>query len=397
MNTQAEQGPNTEPGDAPGAAKDHSSGRTWAMRGLATFAAIFLVLGALAVWVNRVALDSSQWSDTSVKIIQNETVQSTLATYLVNQLYDNVDVAATIEDFLPEAAKPFAPTVAEGLRAPATSAAQRALASPRLQKAWKNANERANRQLLRVINDDQGALTTNGGAVVLDLRPLVLQVEGAASGIGVADRLPPLPPNAGQITILESDQLSLMQTVVHALSTVANFLVIIVVLIFAAVIWVAPDRRRGVRACAIALLVAGLVLIFLRRVLGDQLIESLVVDDTVRPAVHEAWWIATDPLRLITTTIVFVGIVGLFGAWVSGMGKHATTLRRWAAPYLREPWMAFGALALIILLLLAWSPTPAAHNWITTPILIILAVAGLEVLRRQTAREFPASEYPRKL
>ena len=48
-------------------------------------------------------------------------------------------------------------------------------------------------------------------------------------------------------------------------------------------------------------------------------------------------------------------------------------------------------------LLLAWSPTPAAHNWITTPILIILAAVGLEVLRRQTAREFPASEYPRKL
>ncbi len=367
------------------------------MRGLATLASLVLILGALAVWVNRTALDSSQWSDTSVKIIQDETVQSTLATYLVNQLYDNVDVATTIEGFLPDAAKPFAPTVAEGLRAPATSAAQRALASPRLQEAWKNANERANRQLLRVIEDDNGALTTNGGAVVLDLRPLVLQVEGAASGLGVANRLPPLPPDAGHITILESDQLSAMQTAVHALKVAEDFLVIIVVLIFAAALWVAPDRRRGVRACAIALIVAGLVLIFLRRVLGDQLIQSLVVDDTVRPAVHRAWWIATDPLRLITTTIVFVGIIGFFGAWVSGAGQHATTLRRWAAPYLRESWMAFGGLALIILLLLAWSPTPAAHNWITTPILIILAAIGLEVLRRQTAREFPASEYPRKL
>ena len=397
MNTQADQGANIEPADEPPAAKGHSSGRTWAMRGLATLASLVLILGALAVWVNRVALDSSQWSDTSVKIIQNETVQSTLATYLVNELYDNVDVAATIESFLPDAAKPFAPTVAEGLRAPATSAAQRALASPRLQNAWRTANERANRQLLRVIEDDKGALTTNGGAVVLDLRPLVLQVEGAASGLGVANRLPALPPNAGQITLLKSNQLSVMQTSVHALKVSANFLVIIVVLIFAATIWVAPDRRRAVRACAIALLVAGLVLIFLRRVLGDQLIDQLVVDDTVRPAAHEAWWIATDPLRLITTTIIFVGIIGFFGAWVAGAGKHATTLRRWAAPYLRQPWMAFGGLALIVLLLLAWSPTPAAHNWITTPILIILAVTGLEVLRRQTAREFPASEYPRKL
>ena len=138
--------------------------------------------------------------------------------------------------------------------------------------------------------------------MVLDLRPLLLQVEGAAAGLGVSDRLPALPPNAGHITILESDQLSAMQTVVHGLKVAANFLVILVVLVFAAAVWVAPDRRRGVRACAIALLVAGLVLIFLRRVLGDALIEQLVVDDTVRPAAHEGWWIATDPLRLITTS-----------------------------------------------------------------------------------------------
>ena len=59
--------------------------------------------------------------------------------------------------------------------------------------------------------------------------------------------------------------------------------------------------------------------------------------------------------------------------------------------------MAYGALALVILLLLAWSPTPAARSWITTPILIALAVAGLEVLRRQTAREFPADQYPRRI
>ncbi len=139
MNTQAEQGPNTEPGDAPAAAKDHSKGRTWAMRGLATFAAIFLVLGALAVWVNRVALDSSQWSDTSVKIIQNDTVQSTLATYLVNQLYDNVDVAATIQDFLPERRQAVRP---HGRRGPARTRHQRGAARTRITTAAEGLEER---------------------------------------------------------------------------------------------------------------------------------------------------------------------------------------------------------------------------------------------------------------
>ena len=138
----------------------------------------------------------------------------------------------------------------------------------------------------------------------------------------------------------------------------ANYLVILVVLIFAGAVWVAPDRRKAVRACAIGLLVAGLLLIFLRRVLGDQLIDQLVVDDTIRPAAHNAWWIATEPLRLILTTIIFVGLIGLLGAWLTGPTSYATAARRALAPGLRQPVVAFGALALLVLLLLAWAPTP---------------------------------------
>ena len=398
MNTQAER---DEPSQEPAAPAATGGGkvkrRTWAMRVLATLACLVMILGALAVWINRVALDSGQWSDTSVKVLQSETVQSTLATYMVNELYANVDVAGTIQEFLPDRAKPFAGALAEGLRQPAESAAQRTLASPRVQEAWRLANERANRQLIRVIEDDDGKLTTNNGAVVLDLRPLLLQVEGAAAGLGVSDRLPALPPNAGHITLLESDQLSFAQTAVRGLKATANYLVILIVLLFAAAVWVAPDRRRAVRACAIALLVAGLALIFLRRVLGDQLIGSLVAEESFRPAVHDAWWIATEPLKEITTTTVVVGLVGFFGAWLAGAGKHAVAIRRTIAPYLREPLMAYGALGLVILLLLAWSPTPAARSWITTPILIGLAIAGVETLRRQTAREFPADQYPRRI
>jgi hypothetical protein len=83
---------------------------------------------------------------------------------------------------------------------------------------------------------------------------------------------------------------------------------------------------------------------------------------------------------------------------VCGPGEHATTVRRWLAPYVQRPAIAYGALALIIIvLLLDWSPTPAARSWITTPLLIAMAVLGLEVLRRQAAREFPADSGTRGL
>ena len=47
-------------------------------------------------------------------------------------------------------------------------------------------------QLLRVLNDDLTAVETDGGVVVLNLRPLVVQVGNQVAIIGrVAERLPP--------------------------------------------------------------------------------------------------------------------------------------------------------------------------------------------------------------
>jgi hypothetical protein len=373
-----------------GETQRHSRRRLYGMRALVVLGTLLVVLGALAVWVERVALNSSTWSDTSGKVLENPVVQQTLSTYLVDQLYANVDLAGQIRDVLPPRAKPLAAPAAAGLRDSAEQLVQRALARPRVQQAWRQANGRADRALVNAIEDDEGALRTTGGAVTLDLRTLVQQAGGRA---GLADRLQGrLPADAGRIVLLRSNQLSLAQSGVRALRAIANLIVIVVILIFAAAIWIAPDRRRALRACALGLVVAGLVLIFVRRVFGDQLIDRVVADDSIRPAAHEIWWIATDQLKLATQSIMFVGIIGLVGAWIAGAGSRATATRRVLAPYLREATLAYGALALIVLLLLAWAPTPATRNWVTVVILTASAALGLEVLRRQAAREFPDAE-----
>jgi hypothetical protein len=360
------------------------------MRALVVLATLLLIVGALAVWVKRVALEPGTWSDTSGKVLENQVVRQTLATYLVDQLYANVDVAAQIRAALPERAKPLAAPAAAGLQDSAARFTERALARPRVQRAWRAANERADRRLIAFVDDDSGALRTSGGNVTLDLRQILQQVGGNA---GVVDRINArLPPNAGRIVLLRSNELSLAQQGVRFLKAIANFIVIIVLLIFAAAIWIAPNRRRALRACAIGLIVGGLVLVFVRRVAGDQLIDRVVKDDSVRPAAHEVWWIATDPLKLATQSILFVGIVGLIGAWIAGHGRRATATRRFLAPYLEDPWIAWGGLAALVLLLLAWSPTPATRNWVTVTLLTASAALGLEVLRRQAAREFPDAE-----
>jgi hypothetical protein len=369
----------------------HTRRRLYGMRALVVLGTVIVVFGAIAIWINRVALNENTWADTSTKVLQNDTVRQTLATYVVDQVYSNVDVAAQLRAVLPERAKPLAAPAAAGLHDPAVRFTDEALQRPRVVAAWRLANRQADHLLLQVIEDKvKGPLSTSNGAVTIDLRPLVQQT---IARLGLTQQASGrIPPNTGRIVLLRSDQLSLAQKIVRALRAISSALVALVVLIFAVAVWIAPDRRRAVRACAIGLIVAGLVLIFVRRVLGDQLIDRVVADQTVRPAAHEIWWIATDSLRLAITSILFVGLVGLLGAWIAGAGKHATATRSALAPYLREPLVAYGALAAVILLLLVWAPTPAAGNWVTVTLLGASAVIGLEVLRRQAAREFPDAE-----
>jgi hypothetical protein len=382
----------TESAVAQGRAVEHGgerSGHLWVSRALIALATVLLVVGALGIWVKRVALDSGNWGDTSRQVLSDPTVQATLSSYVVDQVYDNVDVAATLQAALPPSAQPLAPAAATGLRDLGERAALRALQSERVQDAWVRANVAANRQVVALLDGGSGALRTTNGDVVLDLHALLQQVE-ERTGLGGRVEAA-LPPSSGQIVLMHSDQLEAAQTATHALRVVSDVIVVLVLALFAAAIWLAPDRRRALRGCALGLLVAGLVLVVVRRVLGDRLIDDLVASSALRPTVHSVWWIATEQLRLITTTLIVVGLIALAGTALAGPGEHAVAARRWLAPYLRRAVVAYGALAAVVLVLLAWAPVPAAHNPITTPILVALAVVGVELIRRQTARESVAT------
>jgi len=64
-------------------------------------------------------------------------------------------------------------------------------------------------------------------------------------------------------------------------------------------------------------------------------------------------------------------------------------LRRVLAPYARNPWLAYSALAVSMLGLLWWAPTPALRRPLGLVVIAALLALGLEMLRRQMRREHP--------
>ena len=65
-------------------------------------------------------------------------------------------------------------------------------------------------------------------------------------------------------------------------------------------------------------------------------------------------------------------------------------MRRALAPTFRDhPLRVYGIAGVLYLLVLLWGPTPALRSLIPILIIAALLALGIELLRRQAAREFP--------
>ena len=270
------------------------------------------------------------------------------------------------------------------------SGAEELLGRPRAQALWEEANRRAHGRFMDLIEGGGESVSTEGGDVTLDLKALLGQT---AERFGVGGRAEAqIPDDAAQITILHADRLELAQDAVRFLRALALVLVVVALGLFALAVYVARGwRREALRACGIGFLFAGAAALVARSLAGDAVVDALATTEAARPAAEAAWSISTSLLVEAAAAAIAYGVVIVGAAWLAGPTGWAVAARRGLAPYLREPRYAYGALAVIVLVLLAWGPTPATRPVIPALVLVALLVLGLEVLRRQTAREFPAA------
>jgi hypothetical protein len=74
-----------------------SRGRRITIWVLVILASILLLVGILTTWVKRQMLDNTAWNNATTQIIQDPQVQSALATYTVNQIYENINVGQALQ------------------------------------------------------------------------------------------------------------------------------------------------------------------------------------------------------------------------------------------------------------------------------------------------------------
>jgi Short C-terminal domain len=140
-------------------------------------------------------------------------------------------------------------------------------------------------------------------------------------------------------------------------------------------------------ACAVF---AGVVVLAVRRLGGDAVVNSLADAPNIRPAAKAAIAIGTSLLTDVAWGSILIGVIVVLGAWLFGPGRWAISARRAAAPAFRDrPFMPRAVLGLVLVLLLIWGPVPWTRNLIWMLIVAVAAFVWLEVVRRRTLDEFP--------
>jgi len=348
---------------------------------LLTFLAIF------SIWVNRQALNTDNWVDTSDQLLQNEQVQAQLSTFLTNELFENVDVKAELQQALPPRLAPLAGPAAGGLEQLVPQIVERAVGSPRFEALWNTANRTAHEALLKVLDGGGPTVSTEGGEVTLDLGTLVAQV-GSQLGVG-GNLASKLPPDAGQVTILESDELSAAQSAVTLVRRLPVVLALLVLALYSLAIYLAgPRRREALRGVGFGFLLAGVVALIARSVAGGYVVDSLAGGAAAHPAAESTWEIATSLLVSVAGSAIAFGLLVVAGAWIAGPTRAALTLRRWASPYIvAYPARVYAAAGVLFLALIAWAPIVAFRKPLGFLLFAILLGVGAELFRRQVVRE----------
>jgi hypothetical protein len=370
-----------------------SRGRRRTVKALVALGSLLAFLSVFAIWTERQALNTDDWVATSDRLLQNAEIRSAVGDYLVDQLYENVNVEKELEAILPGETKQLAGPAAGGLRQVAGDGAERVLETSTAQDLWEDANRSAHEQLVAVLEDKGDAVSTTNGNVSLNLGSLLTNLANQV-GIG-ADLAAKLPPDAGQIQILRSDELKTAQNIAIAIKGLALLLSILTFAAFAGAIYLSRDGRWvTVLFSGIGLIAAGFAVIVARHIAGGIVVDQLVSAESAKPAGEAAWSIATSLMTSIATTVIVIGVLFAAAGWLASPTGAARAVRRVIAPALRDySAYVYTGLAIVVGIYFLSSPTQGLRSFVTTLIIAAMAAFGIHELRKQTAEEYPEAQF----
>lgn len=389
--------------ESPGGARARRLARSIAVVVLVVVGALCLTLTVPAVWARNQVLDTERYVANTAPLATDPGVQAAVEAVANRQIAARLDVGGLVAQALPQQAQRLRAPIASAVTGLVAAAVHRAVVSEQFAAVWTAANRAAHATLVGILTgEDEGrAVTVAGGAVLLDLAPVIELVKTrlVASGLTVAQSIPAVGTS---IEIARLDGVERAQQLVRWLRTLADWLPWIGLAAIAGAVALAPGRRRrtvlrAALATALGLLLLRAGLLVARELYLDRM-PTTVLSTSASAAVFDTLTrFLRDGIRLAFVVVLLVaGLAALLGhrATVARLGGRALTVGRglWhdlsrgplGVAVTRRPRAAAGSVAALgALVLVLWDdPTGTIVLTVLVVVALVLAAGAALVARR---------------
>jgi hypothetical protein len=369
-----------------------------------TLGVLSLVIAPLAIWGRNLVLNTDRYVSTVSPLASDPGVQGAIVTAVDKQVEDNLDVSGLVGSVLPpRATSALAPALKSAVNGLVNDVTTKFVQSDQFQKIWDGMNRAAHTQIVNILTGKKlvnSTVSVTNGKVTLDLGQVVDNVKErlVANGLSVASKVPPV---GATIEIAEVKGLSKAQSLVRALNTIADWILLVGLALIALGAVIARHHRRAVMRAAIGLGV-GMIVLGLGLAIGRNIyLNNIPTSVLPRSAAGSIYDTLVRYLRLGIRLVFVVALLVVLGLWVSGPGRSAAAVRQWcvkvwhrageaaaaAAPFVARNANVFRVgivlLAGLVLILASASLT----TFIVLAVIAIALLAAVEGLRALAARE----------
>ncbi len=324
---------------------------------LVAVSCLLVLLSTTVVWAHRTLLNTGAFVGTVSPVFKDPAVASAVATRATDQLFTELDLQARLKASLPPKVSFAAAPIASATKGFVAGQLTSVLANPKFQDAWITALTFMHRDLVAVLRGQQNAaISTSNGYVVLNTVPLINQALGKVSGLAsdltgknvtlptITSADPPqqavnklskalgvqLPSNFGEITLVKSSDLASVRQLVKAFDGLTLILPLVTIVLIALTLWLSVNRRRTVLQLAVG--VALLMIVERRGVLHE---EGVLASDAHNPQLAQTvFGYLLNGFFVLTAWVLGVALVVLVLAVLAGPYRWAVAFRS----QLRRAW-----------------------------------------------------------
>jgi hypothetical protein len=350
--------------------------RSVAEAALIVLFAVSLLASIIGVWAVRTVYNTDAWVAAVGDLPAKPEVADALATRIVNELADTLDIKDRLSGVLPPNVLAIAAPIATTVRNELHDLIVQALQSSQFHDLWVRINQVTHDQIIKLLEGGSGPVLVQNGTVTLNLLPLMSKalnlVSGILPGILTQGRQPPtitpemsvadanaalstyigrpLQPDFGQIQLFSSDQLAAAQTVFALAHRIVAVAIIVTVLLAAAAIAVARRRLRALIWLAFAAVLTVVLAGAGTRAIVNQVLAG-IADPGTQAAIRVSLRELVSGLRTIVIVTAVVGVAAGVLGFLAGDSRVARTVRHGGAVSRHETvWHVAGALVGVVVL-----------------------------------------------